>query len=138
MMRNLFTKHCLPLFWVLLLFSSGSATSYVHAQGMVDVSAVEAKTLIDSTPDLVIIDVSPAFRKGHLPGAVNYPLGDGTLENTLPALDPKKPYLVYCHNDTAAIKGAQKLIDAGFSRVYRLKGNYKGWLDAGYAVEQLK
>lgn len=135
-MRRDVSPRCLILFCIVLLFCTGSGVPFVQAQGMMDVSAIEAKTLIDTTPDLVIIDVSPAFRKGHLPGAVNYPLGDGTLENTLPALDPKKPYLVYCHNDTAAIKGAQKLIAAGFSMVYRLKGNYQGWIDAGYTVEQ--
>ena len=120
----------------LLSVFAGMDTPVAHAQGMIEVSAAEAKALINTTPHLVIIDVSAAFRKGHLPGAVNYPLGDGTLENTLPSLDRKKPYLVYCHNDTAAVKGAQKLVDAGFPKVYRLKGNYSGWVAAGYAVEQ--
>lgn len=119
----------------LLTIFAALDTATVQAQGIIEVSAAEAKALIDTTPDLVIIDVSPAFRKGHLPGAVNYPLGDGTLENTLPSLDREKSYLVYCHNDTAAIKGAQKLVAAGFPKVYRLKGNYSGWVAAGYAVE---
>lgn len=119
----------------LLTIFAALDTATVQAQGIIEVSAAEAKALIDTTPDLVIIDVSPAFRKGHLPGAINYPLGDGTLENTLPSLDREKSYLVYCHNDTAAIKGAQKLVAAGFPKVYRLKGNYSGWVAAGYAVE---
>ena len=53
----------------------------------------------------------------------------------LPTLDPDDTYLVYCHEDSASILGAQKLIDAGFKTVYRLEGNYSAWVEAGYAVE---
>jgi rhodanese-related sulfurtransferase len=45
-------------------------------------------------------------------------------------------YLVYCHVDRVAIAGAQKLTDAGFTNVYRLEGNYRAWVDAGYPTEK--
>ena len=101
----------------------------------IDVSAAEAKELIDSNSDLIVIDVSPAYDQGHLPGAVNYYLGDGSLDAVIPTLDKNKEYLIYCHVDSVAIQGAQKLIDAGFTKVYRLEGNYKAWVDAGYPIE---
>lgn len=104
--------------------------------GYVDVTAAEAKELIEKTPGIVIIDVSPAYAKGHLPGAVNYYLGDGSLDKAIPTLDKNKTYLVYCHVDRVAIQGAKKLADAGFKKVYRLKGNYKAWVDAGYPIEK--
>jgi rhodanese-related sulfurtransferase len=100
-----------------------------------DISPAEAKELIDTTPDLVIIDVSPHYDSGHLPGAVHYYIGDGSLENAIPTLDKNGKYLVYCHVDSVAIRGAQMLIDAGFTTVYRLEGNYRAWVDAGYPVE---
>ena len=100
-----------------------------------DVSPAEAKNLIDTTPDLIVIDVSPHYDRGHLPGAVHYYLGDGSLDAAIPSLDPNGKYLVYCHVDSVAISGAQKLIDAGFTTVYRLDGNYGGWVAAGYEVE---
>ena len=102
----------------------------------VDVSPAEAQELIDNNPDLIIIDVSPHYDKGHLPGAINYYLGDGSLDKAIPSLDKDKPYLVYCHVDSVAIAGAQKLIDAGISEVYRLEGNYSGWVAAGYEIEK--
>lgn len=102
----------------------------------VDVSPAKAKELIEKTPGIVIIDVSPAYAKGHLPGAVNYYLGDGSLDKAIPTLDKNKTYLVYCHVDRVSIQGAQKLVDAGFKKVYRLKGNYKAWVDAGYPIEK--
>ena len=98
-------------------------------------SSQEAKELIESTENLVIIDVSPHYDSGHLPGAVNYYLGDGSLDDAIPNLDKNVSYLVYCHVDSVSISGANKLVDAGFSPVYRLKGNYQAWIDAGYEIE---
>ena len=104
--------------------------------GYTNLTAMEAKELIDTTPDLVILDVSNRYDQGHLPGAINYYIGDGSLDQAIPTLDKNKEYLIYCHVDSASISGAQKLVDAGFSPVYRLKGNYQAWIDAGYPIEQ--
>lgn len=103
--------------------------------GYIDVSPAEAISLIDENPDLVIIDVSPNYAQGHLPGAVNYYVGDGSLDEAIPELDKDSPYLVYCHTDSASISGAQKLVNAGFTNVYRLEGNYAAWVYAGYEIE---
>ena len=102
----------------------------------VDVSPEEAKKLIEQTPDIVIIDVSPKYDEGHLPGAINYYVGDGSLDDAIPSLDMAVTYLVYCHVDSASIAGANKLIEAGFEKVYRLEGNYAAWVEAGYEVEK--
>jgi rhodanese-related sulfurtransferase len=113
----------------------GAATGETGEASYIDVSAAEAKQLIDSNPDLVIIDVSPVYDQGHIPGAVNYYVGDGSLDAAIPGLDKEATYLVYCHVDSASILGAQKLVDAGFTKVYRLRDHYGGWVAAGYPVE---
>ncbi len=110
---------------------AGYPIEYVY----VDITAAEAKALIDENPDLIVIDVSPAYADGHLPGAVSYYLGDGSLDAAIPMLDQNATYLVYCHVESVAIQGAQKLVDAGFMNVYRLEGNYAAWVDAGYPIE---
>lgn len=107
-----------------------------EASSYVDISAEEAKEMIDNNPYLIVIDVSPHYDNGHLPGAVNYYLGDGSLDKAIPGLNKDAKYLVYCHVDSVSILGAQKLIDAGFKNVYRLKGNYQAWVDAGYPIEK--
>ena len=104
--------------------------------GYMDVTPEEAKKLIDENPDLIILDVSPKYDEGHIPGAINYYIGDGSLDEAIPTLDPEAEYLVYCHVDSASIGGAQALVDAGFENVYRLAGNYAAWVDAGYPVEK--
>ena len=103
--------------------------------GYIDISPEDAKTLIETAADIVIIDVSSVYDKGHLPGAINYYVGDGSLDDAIPTLDKGKTYLVYCHVDSASISGAQKLVDAGFGKVYRLEGNYRAWVNAGYPTE---
>lgn len=103
--------------------------------GYIDVTPEEVKDLIENNPDLITIDVSPNYANGHLPGAADCYVGDGSLDNVIPTLDKEAKYLVYCHVDSAAILGAQKLADSGFKNVYRLEGNYSGWVDAGYEAE---
>ena len=100
-----------------------------------DISAAEAKELIDNDPEVVVIDVSPAYSAGHLPGAVNYYLGDGSLDAAILTLDKDATYLVYCHVESVSRQGAQKLVDAGFMNVFRLEGDYDAWVDAGYPIE---
>ena len=121
---------------VLVVMVGCTQTEETETGSYIDLTPVEARDLIDSNPDLVIIDVSPHYAQGHLPGAVHYYLGDGSLDEAIPTLDKDKTYLVYCHVDSVAIAGAQKLIDAGFENVYRLEGNYGAWVDAGYLVEK--
>ena len=97
-----------------------------------DLTPAQAKDLIAAEKELVIVDVSPYYANGHLPGAISIPLG--MLDGKISTLDKTKPYLVYCHGDAPSIAGAQKLVDAGFPRVYRLSGNYAAWVSAGYPV----
>lgn len=102
----------------------------------VDVSPETAMMMIKEYPQMVIIDVSPKYKEGHIPGAINYYIGDGSLAKAVPTLDKNSKYLVYCHVDSASIPGAQMLVDAGISDVYRLKGNYSAWVEAGYPVDK--
>jgi rhodanese-related sulfurtransferase len=106
-----------------------------NSNSYIDISSLEAKNLIEQNPDLIIIDVSPNYAEGHLPEAINYYVGDGSLDEAIPTLDKEATYLVYCHIDSASKAGAQKLVDAGFENVYRLESHYSGWVEAGYEIE---
>ena len=129
-------KPIIPVLAVAAILLAGCMTTAPPVTGgYTDVTAAAAKELIDTTPGLVIIDVSPMYAQGHIPGALNYYVGDGSLDAAIPTLDPNASYLVYCHTDTASIQGAQNLVDAGFTNVYRLEGNFAAWVDVGYPVE---
>jgi len=104
----------------------------------IDIDASEAKSKMDGGDFEAIFDVSPVFNSGHLPGAINANAGGGgtALSILIDGMDKTKTYLVYCHSDGPAMAGAQLMEDAGFSKVYRLEGNFGAWVDAGYDVEQ--
>jgi len=119
-----------------LMFALAGTVYAAGSAAYVDLQPADAKALIDKTPGIIILDVSPYYAKGHLPKAINHPVGDGSLDKAIPTLDKSKTYLVYCHGDAPSRLGAQKLVDAGFMKVYRLAGNYKAWEDAGYPIEK--
>ncbi|MBD3238908.1 MAG: hypothetical protein GF332_04715 [Candidatus Moranbacteria bacterium] len=108
----------------------------MQEQGYIDVAPKKAKELIDQNPEIIIIDVSSNYAQGHIPGAINHYVGDGSLDKAIQNLAKDKTYLVYCHNETASRLGAKKLTDAGISKVYRLDGDYPAWVKAGYEVEK--
>jgi rhodanese-related sulfurtransferase len=100
--------------------------------GYTDVSVEEANAMASRAPTLVV-DVSPIWGQGHIPGAVNMPLA--TLDEEIQYLSRDREYLIYCHTDAASIEGAETFAENGFSPVYRLEGNYRSWTNAGYPVE---
>ncbi len=92
--------------------------------------------LMNDTFDLVIDVVGlDIYSLGHLPGAVNYVWADGTLEEEVSNLDINGTYLVYCHTDPPSTDSAQTLVDAGIKNTYRLEGNYRAWVEAGFPTE---
>ncbi len=101
-----------------------------------EISAMEAKQLYDSDYTLMILDVSSAWKNGHLPGAVNIEFNQ--LTQNLGKFNKERPILVYCHGDAPAIFAADLLSKNGFSAVYRLLGNYGAWTREGFPVEKYK
>ena len=80
-------------------------------------------------PDIVVVDVrSPeSYAKGHIPGAINFPHREMTVEST-GDLDRNKVYVVYCDGIgcNGSTKGAYKLSQLGF-RVKELLGGLDWW-----------
>jgi len=117
----------------------GNYQAWTNAGGTVekpmytDVMAADAKKMMEDDPMLVVVDVSPVYAQGHLPGAISVPLS--SIDTEIKTLDKSAHYLIYCHSDSASIQGAETFMNAGFNPVYRLEGNYQAWVDAGYAVE---
>jgi rhodanese-related sulfurtransferase len=133
-MKKVYEIIGLLLLTTIFLLGCSEQTTNTANDGYTDLTAAEAKEKIDSNTDLVIIDVSPYYDDGHIPGAVSY-YGDNSLDDAILSLDKDKEYLVYCHADSPSIVAANKLVNAGFTMVYRLEGNYQAWVEAGYPIE---
>jgi phage shock protein E len=87
-----------------------------------EISESAATTL--ALVDTVIIDVRAPeeFAEGHVSGAINLPLEDGTLEASLGTLDPSKPHLVYCRSGRRSALAVDLMTSRGFTDLTDLGG----------------
>lgn len=76
-----------------------------------------------------------AFEAERIPGAINFPHREMTIENTQ-HLDKELTYVVYCDGIgcNASTKGALNLTKLGF-KVKELIGGLQWWKIDGYATE---
>jgi len=97
-----------------------------------DVSVEEAKTLIDSKPDLVILDVrtEAEFDDGHIEGAINIPVDD--LSGRLSELNKSDELLVYCRTGNRSTTAVGILEENDYAKIYHMDGGITAWTREGY------
>ena len=72
---------------------------------------------------------------GHLPGAINVPLGDlAGRTNDLAAR--RQPIVLVCKTDRRSARAAAELLAAGLRDVAVLRGGTDGWHARGLALEK--
>ncbi len=105
------------------------------AQSYETVTPEEAKELIDTTPDLVIVDLGRSYDEGHIPGALN---GDELVEVGVgfpsSLIDQDKTYLAYESTPIGSELTCAQIASEGCT-VFRMKGYLTDWIDAGYPFE---
>jgi hydroxyacylglutathione hydrolase len=101
------------------------------------ISVAELKSLIESQPDLQIVDVRrPAeYEGGHAPRAITAPLA--SLREKLPHLNlrPTEQTAVICAGGYRSSAGTSLLQQAGFTNLLNVSGGTNAWINAGYEVE---
>jgi hydroxyacylglutathione hydrolase len=70
---------------------------------------------------------------GHLPGAVNVPLGE--LEQRIEAVPPSRPLIVQCQTGARAAIAVSLLKARGLEDVFLYPGGFAEWSASGQAVE---
>ena len=108
---------------------------------MKTVNREELNELLGSQRRVALIEVlePDAYRKYHLPGAINVPLGEEfeqRVQETVP--DKNMPIVVYCMNTEchASPNAAEKLDTLGYADVYDYAGGKEDWKAAGLPVEE--
>jgi len=85
---------------------------------------------------VTVLDVRPEdeFALGHLPGAINIPLG--ALEKRLADLDPRQEVVAYCRGPYCVLSyEAVALLRARGFKVRRLEDGLPEWRAAGLPVD---
>jgi rhodanese-related sulfurtransferase len=95
---------------------------------------VEGTIMDYSTAIIIDVRATDEFAAGHLDGAVNYNVEDGTLEQALPNLNPNANYVVYCRSGRRSAVAADLMKENGFTQIADL-GSLEDAADAtGFAI----
>ncbi len=93
-----------------------------------------------ASDDLTVVEVLDPkyYRKFHLPGAINVPLGndfDTQIEKAVP--DKNAPVVVYCMDTEcdASPKAAQRMEALGYRQVFDYEAGKVDWQEAGLPTE---
>lgn len=89
-------------------------------------------TQLVNRENALLIDVSSLqdFEKGHIPGAKHVAISQFDAENKELAKARDLPVAIYCRNGQTSGQAAQRLVKAGFARVYWLEGGLGAWSEA--------
>ena len=103
------------------------------------VSASEAKAMIESERDLVVLDARrfEEYRTMSIPRGISVPGGELALRARDIAPSAATTIIVNCAGRTRSIIGAQSLINAGLpNRILALRNGTIGWTLQGFQVER--
>jgi len=111
-----------------------------RVEGFAEISREELKEEIQDREDnFTLLDVrdKEAFKKSHLPHAINLPVDD--LRLMMPRLVPNlwEHLVVYCGSAKcdASLRAAQILAEMDYKRVNRYVGGLDDWTGAGLPIE---
>ncbi len=103
--------------------------SQLHATApFEDIGSVAFQQRISTAVNFTLLDVRTReeFEEGHIPGAVNLDLLDGSLEEELASLDKEKTYFVYCRSGGRSSHACLIMSNEGF-KVVNLAGGFMYW-----------
>ena len=119
---------------VMMLTACGQAKEKDQEAVYVNITAEEAKEIMDSSEGYIILDVrtQEEYDQGHIPGAVLIPNMEiaARAEKELP--DKDQLILVYCRSGNRSKKAAQILVELGYTNIKE----FGGIIDWPYEVEQ--
>ena len=114
-----------------LLFTL-SAVNNSSAPDHNDVTPQEAKKMIDSNDQIIVVDVREEYEycgtEGHIPGAFNYSLSSQVLQQRYEELPRDGEIPVYCRSGGRSNPAANFLDDNGFLHVYDMLGGFSAWV----------
>ena len=124
----------MAVFLMVLLALTGCGREVKKEAVYVNITAQEAKKLMDKEEGYVILDVrtEEEYAQGHIPGAVLIP--DYEIETKAEEIltDKDQMILVYCRSGRRSKNAAQVLVELGYTDIRE----FGGIIDWPYETEQ--
>lgn len=117
---------------LLLLTACSSPTKNNQEMVFLNITAEEARKLMDSEKDRIILDVRSReeYDQGHIPGAILIPNTEIEAKSADLLPDKDQLILVYCRSGRRSKLAAQSLADLGYTNIRE----FGGILDWPYEV----
>ena len=125
-MKNLILLFLVVQFVTLGCSSSPSESTATDGVIDLDAKAFKVKML---EPNTIVLDVrTPAeIAAGKIDGAFDLDIQNPDFKAQVDKLDKAKTYLIYCKRGGRSARACSIFEDAGFEKIYNLKGGYDGW-----------
>ena len=109
---------------VLMLTSCGQAKENNREAVYVNITAEEAKEIMDREASYVLIDArtQSEYDAGHIPGAILMPETEVTSRAESEIPDKDTLILVYCRSGRRSKIAAEALVELGYTNVYEFGG----------------
>ena len=118
---------------VMMLTACGQDTENDREVVYMNITAEEAKRIMDSEEDYIILDTrtEAEYDEGHIPGAIVIPHDEiaDRAEEELP--DKERSILVYCRSGRRSKLAAEALVELGYTNIKE----FGGIIDWPYEVE---
>lgn len=126
-------KLILILLAVMCLTTCGQAKENNQGAVYMNITAAEAKEIMDSREGYIILDVrtQEEYDEGHIPGAILIPNTEIRERAAEELVDKDQLILVYCRSGRRSKQAADILVDLGYTNI-REFGGIIDWL---YEVE---
>ena len=121
-------------FFLLFLILVTMATQVWAAEK--DISAREAKVLLDRNKNIYLLDVRTPqeYSQGKLAGSVLIPIGE--FERRIREVPKNKTIVVYCAVGSRSKPVANFLSRQGFKDVYNMTDGIVGWYRNGFSIQR--
>jgi rhodanese-related sulfurtransferase len=99
---------------------------------MPEVSAGEAKQIIDAGSQLVDVRTDVEFEAGHIPGSRHIPMAD--LQREAAGLAKEQPVIIYCRSGNRSGPAAEAFAASGWD-AHSIDGGLIAWSEAGFELD---
>ena len=109
---------------ILIIMPVNSCSKEIESVNYQTINAEEAKAIIDTEEDIVILDVrtKTEFDAGYIPNAMLIPDAELKEEVEMRIPDKDTKILIYCRSGNRSAKSAKLLVEMGYTNVFDFGG----------------